>query len=65
MCYLSLHIIFSWPPQKFGRVLKTSLISIIVIMITTIIRRFKKKKENKALTEAPTDKSTVFQASPS
>ena len=25
-------------------------------------RRFKKKKETKALTEAPTDKSTVFQA---
>ena len=26
-----------------------------------LLRRFKKKKENKALTEAPTDKSTVFQ----
>ena len=34
-------------------------------LVTTlsVFRRFKKKKENKALTEGPTDKSTVFQAS--
>merc|ERR1719154_1038131 len=31
-------------------------------LIQDYFRRFKKKKENKALTEAPTDKSTVFQA---
>ena len=35
----------------------------LVTTLSVLIRRFKKKKENKALTEAPTDKSTVFQAS--
>ena len=31
-------------------------------LIQDYFRRFKKKKETKAATEAPTDKSTVFQA---
>jgi hypothetical protein len=30
-------------------------------LIQDYFRRFKKKKETKAATEAPTDKSTVFQ----
>ena len=38
-------------------------LSAIVTILSVLFRRFKKKKENKALTEAPTDKSTVFQAS--
>ena len=44
---------------------RTLPITMLITIIGTMLRRFKKKKENKALTEAPTDKSTVFQASPS
>ena len=60
-----LYLSFCHVKECSRRTITILIVNLIIIIMATIIRRFKKKKENKALTEAPTDKSTVFQASPS
>ena len=60
-----LYLSFCHVARYSRRTITILIVNLIIIIMATIIRRFKKKKENKALTEAPTDKSTVFQAWPS